>query len=100
MMAERHRLRALQVREAGHHGRGMRQRLLGERLLVVAEQTMDVVDAVAHPEPEVGRDLIVARARGVQPPGRRADQLGEPALDVHVNVLELALELELAGADL
>ena len=100
MMAERHRLRALQVREAGHHGRGMHQRLLRQRLLIVAEQAMDVVDAVAHPEPEVGRDLIVARARGVQPPGRRANQLGEPALDIHVNVLKLALELELAGADL
>ena len=56
--------------------------------------------AVAHPKPEIGRDLIVARARGVQPPGRRPDQLGEPALDVHMDVLERALEGEFAGFDL
>ena len=70
MMAERHRLRALQMREARHHGRGVLERLLGERALIVAEQRMDVVDPVAHPQPEVGRDLVVARARGVQPAGR------------------------------
>ena len=33
------------------------------------------VALAAHPEPEVGRHLVVARPRGVQPPGRRADQL-------------------------
>ena len=59
-----------------------------------------LVDRVAHPEPEIGRDLVVARARGVQPPGGRPDQLGEPALDIHVDVLERALEGELAGLDL
>ena len=53
-----------------------------------------------HPQPEIGRDLIVARARGVQPAGGRADQFGQPALDVHMDVFERALELELAGADL
>ena len=99
-MTERHRLRALQMREAWHHGRSVLQRLLRQRLLVVAEQAVDVVDPVTHPQPEVGRDLVIARARGVQPAGRRADQHGQPALDVHMNVLERALELELAGADL
>ena len=46
------------------------------------------VDRVAHPELEIGRDLVVARAGGVQPPRRRADQLGEAVLDMHVDVLE------------
>ena len=55
---------------------------------------------VAHPEPEVGRDLIVARARGMQAPGGRPDQFREPAFDVHVDVLQRALEGELAGLDL
>jgi hypothetical protein len=99
-MAERHRLCGLQMREARHHGRGMLQRLLGQRLLVVGEQSVDVVDPRPHPEPEIGRDLIVARARGVQPSGRGADQFGQPRLDIHMNVLELPLELELARADL
>jgi hypothetical protein len=39
----------------------------------------EAVDGLAHPEPEIERHLVVARARGVQPPGGRADQLGEPA---------------------
>ena len=79
---------------------GMLERLLGERALISGERRVDAVDRVAHPQPEIGRDLIVARARGVQPPGRRPDQLGEPALDVHVDVLERALEREFAGFDL
>ena len=96
MMPERHRLRGLQMREARHDGRGVRQRLLGERLLIAGQRRVDVVDRVAHPELEVGRDLVVARTRGVQPPGRRPDQLGEPRLDVHMDVFERPLEAELA----
>ena len=52
------------------------------------------IDRVAHPELEVGGDLVVARAGGVQPAGRRADQFGEPALDVHMNVFERARVVE------
>ncbi len=54
----------------------------------------------AHPEAEIGRHLVVARARGVQPPGGRADQLGQPLLDVKVNVLEFTFEGEAALVDL
>ena len=78
----------------------MIERLLGQRPLIGGERAVDAVDGVAHPEPEIGRHLIVARARGVQPPGGRPDQLREPALDVHMDVLERALEGELAGLDL
>ena len=95
MMPERHRLRGLQMREARHHRAGVLQRLLGQRLLVVAEQPVDVVDPRPHPQPEIGRDLIVARARGVQPAGGRPDQLGEPALDVHMDVFERRLNWNL-----
>ncbi len=55
---------------------------------------------VAHPQPEVGRHLVVARARGVQAPGGLADQFAEPALDIHVDVFERAAEGELAALDL
>ena len=68
------------------------ERLLGQRPLVGRERAVERVDRVAHPEPEVGRHLVVARARGVQPPGRRPDQLGEPALDVHMDVFQRPLE--------
>ena len=75
-MAEGHRLGGLQVGEARHHRAGMGQRLLGERALVVGEARIEAVAGVADPQPEIGRDLVVARARRVQPPGRRPDQLG------------------------
>ena len=100
MMAEGHRLRGLQMGEARHHGGGMLDRALDQRLLEGLQRGIGVVDGVADIEPEIGRDLVVARARGMQPPGGRADQLGQPALDIHVDVLERALELERALADL
>ena len=100
MMAEGDRLRRLQMREARHHRAGMRQRLLGERLLQAGERGIDGVDGVAHPQPEIGRHLVVARARRVQAAGRGADQVLEPALDVHVDVFQRALERERAGLDL
>ena len=65
-----------------------------------ASSAVERVDRVAHPEPEVGRHLVVARARGVQPAGGRPDQLGEPALDIHVDVLERAREGEGPRLDL
>ena len=101
MMAEGHRLRRLQMGEARHHGR-RRAPAPSRRARADSRQARASMPSmrVAHPEPEIGRDLVVARARGVQPPGGRPDQLGQPALDVHVDVLERALELELAGLDL
>jgi hypothetical protein len=100
MMTERHRLRALQMRETRHHRAGVLERLLGQCPLIVGEQPVDVVDARPYPKPEIGRDLVVARARRVQPPGRGPDQTGQPALDVHMDIFERAIELELARADL
>ena len=47
-----------------------------------------LVDRPAHPEAEIGRHLVVARAGGVEAPGGGADQLPEPGLDMHVDVLE------------
>jgi len=99
-VAERHRLRGLQMGEARHHGRRVFERLLGERTLIAGERGVDAVDRITHPQSEIGRDLIVARARGMQPAGGRPDQLGKPALDIHVDVLERALEAEFAGLDL
>ena len=59
----------------------------------------DRVDRVAHPEAEIDGDLVVARARGVQPPGRRADDLGEAAFDVHMDVFERARERKRSRLD-
>ena len=99
-MAEGDRLGGLQVGVAGHDGGRVRVRLVDERRLQGAQLSVEAVDRLAHPEPEVGRDLVVARARRVQAPGRLADQLRQARLDVHVDVLERRLEGELTAFDL
>ncbi len=99
-MTEGDRLGSLQMGKTGHDGRGMCERFLGERELQMSEQPVDRIDLVAHIEAKVGRHLIVARARRVQLAGDRSDQLGEPRLDVEVNILERPGEGEGAGLDL
>ena len=47
----------------------------------------------------VGGDLVVARAAGVELAGQRPDLLAEQALDRHVDVLVGLLEFEAALAD-
>ena len=44
-------------------------------------------------------EALLARI-DLQPPGGGPDQIAEPALDIHVNVLERALEIERSVADL
>ena len=78
----------------------MLERLFGKRALIKRERSIDRVDRVAHPEPEIGRNLIVARARGMQPSRRLADQFRQAAFHVHMDVFERALEGELARLDL
>src|SRR5260221_520544 len=56
--------------------------------------------SAADPEAEIGRDLVVARARGVEAPGDGADQLGEPRLDVEVDVFVGFAEHKGAAVDL
>jgi hypothetical protein len=100
MVPERHRLRGLQMGEARHHGGGMFQRALRQRLLERGQRRIHLVDGVADIEPEIGRHLVVARTRGMQPSGGGPDQFAQPALDIHVNVLERALEIERSALDL
>ena len=88
MVAERHRLRGLEMGEAGHHAVGMLLGTADQGALQRSQPLVDRIDRAPHPEPEIGRHLVVARAGGVQPTGGGADQLGEPMLDMHVDVLE------------
>ena len=100
MVPERHRLRRLQMGEARHHGIRVLLGALEQGRLQVPQQTVGAIERVAHPKAQVGRDLVVARARGVQLAAGIADQLGEPRLDVHMDVLERGAERELARLDL
>ena len=99
-MTESDGLRCLQVREPRHNGGRMRARHANERALIVGDSTIDPVDGIAHPKPEVRGHLVIARAGRVQSTRRRADDLLQALLDIHVNVLEFARKDELPGIDL
>jgi hypothetical protein len=73
-MAEGYRLRHLKVGEAGQGSGDVDFRRVEQRLLEIAQQAVDLVDGVAQPEPDVGGDLVVARAPGVQALAGIADQ--------------------------
>ncbi len=99
-MAERDGLGDLQVGEAWHDRIGVGFGLGDERV----HQRLDLVDAGCtrgfDPEAEVGRDLVVAGAGGVEATGRFADDLLQAGFHVHVDVFELAGIGELSVADL
>ena len=93
-------LRGLQMREARHDGFGMRAGLQEQLLLQGAQPRFGAFAGLAHPEPEIRRHLIVARACGVQPRTGRAHKLRQPRFDIEMDVFELALEGETAFGDL
>src|SRR5690348_2327320 len=99
MMAERHRLRRLHVRVARHDGREMRFRLDLKRALQCLQRLICADTSLAQPEAKIGHDLVVARARRVQAPGRIANQLLQPRFDVEMDVFELAAEGEFSIRD-
>ncbi len=57
---------------------------------------VDAVDRLADPQPQIGRDLVIAAAGRVQLAPHLAEPLDECPFDVHVNVFELDVELEAA----
>ena len=101
MMAEGHRLRGLQMREARHHGVGMLQRLLGERALIVGERRVDRRRSRRAPRAgsrsRPGR-CASARCAAARPPGRSARRA---ALSTFIWMSSSArLKRELARLDL
>jgi hypothetical protein len=87
-----HGLRALEMRVARHRPVLV---ALGERD-EHALQTLELLERLqrvrASEHRHVGRDLVVARARGVQLAADRPDDLRQPALDRHVDVLVVVAE--------
>ena len=94
------RLGPLQVRVAGQDqvavplGRG------DEGPLQVGEPPVDPVEGVADPELDVGADLVVAAAAGVQLAADVAEAVDQRGLDVRVDVLALEHEREAPLLDL
>jgi hypothetical protein len=92
MMAERHWLRRLQMGEARHHRIGMFLGPRQQRALQAEQARRHFVDRIAHPEAEIGRHLIVAAARGMQPSGGRPDELRQPRFRDHMNIFEVEVD--------
>ena len=97
LLAEGDGLRALQVGVARHDGI-----LVGARLRVQGRddgqhERLQRGDLVFQIQPQVKRDLIVARAGGMQLFADVTDAAGELGLDEHVDVLGLHVELQRAG---
>ena len=94
VVAEVDRLRALQVRVAGHRpvavGLCLLQQAAHRRAAELDRPQRVGLDDHRH----VGGDLVVARAAGVELAGQGADLLAEQPLDRHVDVLVGLLEGE------
>ena len=86
VVAERHRLRRLQVRESRHDRVGVRIGEVEQHDEQLRHHGVQSVDLVAEVQPDVGGDLIVARAAGVQSLADVSNDLDEAGLDVHVHV--------------
>ena len=89
MVAQRDRLRGLQMGEPGHDRCGVFVRAHDERNLQRVQPGIGLIEAIAHPQAEIGRHLVIAAARSVQPPRHRADQFGQPAFGGHVDVFQI-----------
>ena len=96
-MAERHRLRDLQMGKAGHDAARMFFGARQQRRLDRAKARVDPLARGARPQAEIGRDLIVARARGVEASGGFTDQFLEPRFDGHVDVFEREVDGDAIG---
>ncbi len=100
VLGERGDLGALEVRVGGQQGLDVPCRPLEQHALQRAQRRVLPLDDAPQVQAHVGHDLVVAAAPGVQLRPGVARQLGEPALDRHVDVLVLVARHERAVLDL
>src|SRR5262249_53916297 len=86
-VAEGDGLRLLEVRVAGHRSRRLLEGAPRERGGEIEDGGARGVEGPQQVQAEIGRDLIVARAAGVELAGEGADLPGERRLDERVDVL-------------
>lgn len=98
-MAERDWLRHLKMGEARHGIGCVLQRTRGQRAHERRDLAADAINRVAHPEAEICRHLVVARACCMQALASLTDVLRETCLDIHVNIFEILREIEIARFD-
>ena len=100
VMAEGDGLSRLQMGKSRHDRFGMGFGLVEQCRLQGLQLHVERIDFITHPKPEIGRHLIIARACGVQPSRRIADQFPKTDLDIHVDVFECGREGEVSALDL
>ena len=95
MVAERHRLRGLQMGEARHRIGGMLARPARASARITSASCADSpsIASRTHRRKSVATWSLRLRA-GVQPLAGLADALGQPRLDVHVDVFQRHIERE------
>ena len=98
-MAEAYRLGDLQVGKARHHHFRITFSQLYQRQLQRLNQQADLADFVAQPQADIGGDLVVAAATGVQTFAGIADFIGEEFFDVHVNIFQIQRPFDAAVFD-
>ena len=91
-MAEEQRLSLLQVGVTGHQHVQVSLSLVDYGRLQPGQRLVQRVHLGQHEQAQVGGDLVVARATGVQLAGHRADQFGQAPLDCRVDVFVAGLE--------
>jgi len=91
MVAQRHRLRGLQMGEAGHDAGGMFLCARHQCQLQSLEPGIGLIDRIPHPQAEIGGHLVIAAACSVQPTCHRPDQLRQPRLGGHVDVFKVPI---------
>ena len=87
-MCDKNGLGALQVRVAGHDRVGVGLGLREKSVLKRAKPPYGIVDGLPQKQAYVQCNLVVTGTCGVKPPRRFPDELGQPGLDIHVNVFQ------------
>jgi hypothetical protein len=100
VVREPDRLGALQMGVAGQDRVDVLARTLGQDAPQLRQAMTRGMRRVPQVQRQIGRDLVVAAATGVQAARNRPDALAQPRLHVHVDVLEARIELERSGLDL
>ena len=93
-------LRCLQMCKSRHDVFGTGVGLINQSADEPCKVPDSPVDFLPDPHPEIGCDLVVPASGSVEPPGGAADDVLEPGLDIHVNVLKRLGEVELSVLDL
>ncbi len=100
VMAEEDRLGGLGVGRTRQDGVALALGQADQGILELEERPIEPVDRPARPQPQVGGDLVVPRAPGMQLAGDRPEPFGQRRLEVQVDVLEGRVPAQLAVLDI